>query len=346
MHMSPQESPVRRLVAQQAADWYVACQEGLDAVQAADFASWLRASPLHVHEYLALAQLAGDLRAATGSPLASVESLVLAARFSPEPIEPLRELPVQARAPEPQAERPAPAARLRWAALAAAACLAGVVVAWLWEPSPLVTHHATARGQHLTNALPDASQLTLDADSAVDVSYTAGERHVALVRGQALFQVAHDVSRPFRVQAGGVTVTAVGTAFDVDRRAEATLVTVTEGRVQVTLAGETRPLSAGQQMRISGDRLGDPVAIDTARATAWLQGQIYFDEEPLAQVAAEVSRYADLPIDVLGERLRALPISGAVTARDTAGFLAFVRGLEGVRVREGGDRIVVEAATP
>ncbi len=341
--MNAQESPIQRLVAQQAADWYVACQEGLEAAEASEFADWLKASPLHVQEYLALAQLAGDLRLATGSPTASIESLVLAARHSPDPIEPLRELPVGLRPPETVAAR-APAPRAKWVALAAAACLAGVVVAWMWEPSPLVTHHATARGQLLTNALPDQSQLTLDADSAVDVSFTPGERRVALVRGQALFQVAHDASRPFRVHAGAVTVTAVGTAFDVDRRGDATLVTVTEGRVQVTLGSQQVAVSAGQQLRSVGGQLGTPVAVDAARATAWVQGQIYFEEEPLSQVAAEVSRYADLPIDVLGDQLRALPISGAVTARDTPSFLAFVRTLDGVRVHESADRVVVEPA--
>jgi transmembrane sensor len=162
--------------------------------------------------------------------------------------------------------------------------------------------------------------------------------------------VAHDASRPFRVQAGPVLVTAVGTSFDVDRRADATLVTVLEGSVAVDIArandGQSPSrvtVTAGHQLRIDGDLVATgPVAVDATRSAAWLDGQIYFEQEPLAEVAAEVSRYSPQPIEVRDAKLRALPISGACASKDTDSFLAFVRSLEGVRVRNGAGSVVVE----
>jgi transmembrane sensor len=353
------EDPVQRLVAQQAADWHVANREGLGKAEAAEFAGWLKSSPLHVQEYLCIAQLAGDLRTAAGNPVASIQSLVESARNSPDAIEPISELPVAPR-PSPAmsaASLPASAGQPRitksWMRMAAAVggvSLVGLLALWRLAPGTDAVHRETAHSQHLTHSLPDQSTLTLDADSAVDIRYGDSERHVDLVRGQALFQVAHDASRPFRVQAGAVAVTAVGTRFDVDRRADATVVTVLEGTVAVDVAAApgraaTRAMvPAGQQLRVDGDLVATgPVAVDAAHSAAWLDGQIYFDQEPLAEVAAEVSRYSAQPIEVRDAKLRALPISGACAAKDTESFLAFVRSLEGVRVRDSAGSVVVEA---
>jgi len=53
-----------RDVTLEAAEWYVANRAGLDATQRVTFARWLKFSPANVKEYLAIAALAGDLRAA------------------------------------------------------------------------------------------------------------------------------------------------------------------------------------------------------------------------------------------------------------------------------------------
>jgi len=357
--MDARASAVLRLVAEQAADWHVANREGLDKAGAAAFADWLKASPLHVQEYLCIAQLAGDLRTAADSPVPSIEALVESARNAPDAVESLNgpfgegvaAFPdighagrAGARGAEAQGQ-----AQVAWMRVAATVCAVSLVgllaVRWL-APGSDVLHRETAHGQHLSHSLPDQSLLTLDADSAVDIRYGKSERHIELVRGQALFQVAHDVARPFRVQAGAVAVTAVGTRFDVDRRADITVVTVLEGTVAVDIArdGAARVMvHAGQQLRIDSElAVAGPLAVDASHSAAWLDGQIYFDQEPLAEVAAEVSRYSPQPIEVRDATLRGLPISGACAANDTDAFLAFVRSLDGVHVRSEPGSVVVE----
>jgi transmembrane sensor len=364
--MDARASAVLRLVAEQAADWHVANREGLDKAGAAAFAEWLKASPLHVQEYLCIAQLAGDLRTASGNPVTSIEALVESARNAPESVESINgpfgdgvaAFPDIGRAARPLAADSAAdgaavgqaRAQVAWMRVAATVCAVSLVgllaVRWL-APGSDVLHRETAHGQHLSHSLPDQSLLTLDADSAVDIRYGKSERHIELVRGQALFQVAHDIARPFRVQAGAVAVTAVGTRFDVDRRADITVVTVLEGTVAVDIAREGAArvmVHAGQQLRIDSELAATgPLAVDASHSAAWLDGQIYFDQEPLAEVAAEVSRYSPQPIEVRDARLRALPISGACAANDTEAFLAFVRSLDGVHVRSEPGSVVVEA---
>src|SRR5215469_16415142 len=77
---------VRELVAQEAADWFVANREGLDSTQCAAFATWLRTSPQHIEEYLTIASIGRDLRVATDDPAVSFEELMKRAAETPDPV--------------------------------------------------------------------------------------------------------------------------------------------------------------------------------------------------------------------------------------------------------------------
>ncbi len=67
--------------------------------------------------------------------------------------------------------------------------------------------------------LADGSVVHLDVDSEINVSFSSGHRDITLVNGRALFEVAHDASRPFVVSAGQSHTTALGTHFQVQREA-------------------------------------------------------------------------------------------------------------------------------
>lgn len=65
-----------------------------------------------------------------------------------------------------------------------------------------------------TVQLADGSTVTLAAETVVGVEMATGVRQLRLVRGKARFEVAHE-RRPFVVLAGGGSVTARGTIFEV-----------------------------------------------------------------------------------------------------------------------------------
>jgi transmembrane sensor len=92
---------------------------------------------------------------------------------------------------------------------------------------------ATGVGEFQKLALPDGSVVDLNTDSKVDVTFTPSERRVQLAHGEAHFSVAKDPARLFVVEAHGVAVVAVGTAFAVRLRSESVEVLVCEGRVRV-----------------------------------------------------------------------------------------------------------------
>jgi len=343
--MPASDDRVRQLIAQEAADWFVANRSGLDESERPRFTAWLCASPMHVEEYLAVASIAQQLPGARSAKAPSIESLLARA----------------------QAEEQSAARRIRpagmdiWprhvgrglfrAAVVAGGMLGVVGLLALWMARRPVAQLPVAgtqmtlhsgHGQLSEQQLTDHSVLKLDTDSGVIVQYTGNSRLVQLVAGRANFEVAHESRRGFDVLAGVATVHAVGTNFDVRLDEGATLVTVYSGRVRVARAAAARadrvlpddvPVSAGQQLRVeAGTWPAMPEAADTSRSGAWMRGQIRFRNEPIEKVATEFNRYSRRPIRILTPALRKLEISGSFSATDVDAFVLFLRGIDGVQV--------------
>ncbi len=359
--MSVNDARVRELIRGQAADWFVANRGGLSAMERGDFASWLRASPVNVEEYLRIAAVARDLRQACAGPENSVEAVVARAR-------------AEKRAGGESLWKyisgvlaPGPARLWQAAAVMTAAAFAGMYVGWLlWRapapvlhvltpPAVLALHFQTRHGEQQTRRLADNSILHLNTDTSVTVRYSKTERVVLLSSGEAEFEVVHDSGRAFRVYAGPAQVVDVGTQFDVRLAPGSAVVTVVEGRVAVAQVpspqtyGSTHPplapfvqLRAGQQIRVTeGDWPAKPITVEAQSTTAWLRGQIIFEHERLSQVAAEFNRYAPTPVEIAAPALRDLEISGVFATDDTPAFIAFLRSLDGVRVEVTATRILV-----
>jgi transmembrane sensor len=350
MTMSAGDDRHSQTIAEQAADWFVANREPLDAAQRAAFGEWLRRSPRHEEEYLELLRLARRLQGALSEP-PSLEALLADVRSE----EAAQVTPIAAR----RRALPAPLARRQWLYAAAAAGVACLGLLLLWgtviRRAPQSAEapgesYAAGHGQQLVQPLADGSVLHLDTDSAVTVRYEPRLRRVEVERGQVVFDVAHDPDRPFRVTAGSAQVTAVGTEFNVYLQGEVTLVTVVEGRVAVgpsggggTAAAGTTGLmqvGAGQQVRvIRGELPAQPSQVDARQVTAWLHRQIAFQHESLSVVAAEFSRYSPAPIVIESPELRTLAVSGVFNVDDTESFVAFLRSLKGVGVEVTPTRI-------
>jgi transmembrane sensor len=342
--MNVSEKRMHRMTAQvEAADWFVENRDGLDAVKRDAFLKWLKSSPIHIEEYLAIAPLARDIANAVGETAASGSLLERAVIESDGGVE-----SIGVRSNRSLDTAP----RTRWTYVAAAAMLAIMCFASWWWYTPGLTpksveipaqRFATRHGEWLTEQLADASVMHLNTDTSVSVRYVPTERRIDIEHGQVAFEVTHDTARPFRVLAGAAEVVAVGTVFDVYVQADSTTVTVVEGRVRVTPSPQSngahagwRPLmvSAGQQVRIMrGELLQGPLQVDAQRATAWLHRQIVFEQEPLADIVAEFNRYSATPIEIESPTLRGLPVSGAFAVDDPDSFLAFLRSLDGVNVQ-------------
>ena len=322
--------------------WFARCQRGLSEPQEAEFQQWLGADPRH-------AALFNELDG-TWALLGRAGELAPVAMAAP-----------------PRSGWSSRLARLGLP-LAAAAALALAYAAW-WRPAHYSGATTTEVGALRVLHLPDGSLVTLNTDSAVAAAFSPDERRVRLERGEAHFVVAKNPARPFIVEAGGVSVRAVGTAFNVRLDAKAVEVLVTEGKVRVddTVSGQSllaRPTGLtgealtdlGQPVLVSGQKvsvaLPTPVATrlrettatpvsteEIHRELAWQERRLDFELATLDEIVAEFNRYSHHRLVVDDPALAQKRFGGSFKPDDQAGFVRMLQENFGVRVEES------EAAT-
>lgn len=221
------------------------------------------------------------------------------------------------------------------AAVAAVAVLAAGVVYQRYQPSgapPTMVAGAPGRlistgvGQQATFRMADGSTITANTASTLSVEETGTQRKTSLKGGEAFFEVTKNPGKPFVVEAEGVMVTALGTAFAV-RDIDGTVgVTLARGQVRVDMppaSGRPRQstvLLPGQQLVWKAGEF-DTATVDIDRQLAWRDGVISFDRVPLAEAVAEINRYSAQEIIVASPSLARHPISGTFRIGATRGFL-------------------------
>ncbi|MHA6194838.1 FecR family protein [Pseudomonas wadenswilerensis] len=226
------------------------------------------------------------------------------------------------------------------AGLLSLALLAGAI--WL-DPAYRSEHYLTQVGQRQAVQLADGSTVLLDGASELEVSWHLRSRQTRLAQGQALFEVAPMLYRPFLVDAGQASVRVVGTRFNVDRQQDAVRVSVAEGRVAVRAGAASSLLEPGQQIRVQGGHLGPLAKVDGAEVGAWKDGQLLFERTPLREVLAVIQRYHDKPLRLADPALGSLPVSGVFDSARVDRLLSLLPGILPVTVSTATDGSVLIA---
>jgi len=196
----------------------------------------------------------------------------------------------------------------------------------------------TAVGELRKVLLADGSLASLDSATRLEIRIDATQRRILMQSGQAWFQVASDKTRPFVVTAGPASVTAVGTAFSVQRHPGGAKVVVTEGIVTVGRMADQLPVRvvAGQHALIPEQRGIVSVRYQTdadMRQLAWREGMIVLKNDTLAQAVAQFNRYNRRQLVIVDPALRNRTFVGRYRVKDAEQFTDDVQALLKVRVR-------------
>ncbi|WP_440958252.1 FecR domain-containing protein [Oceanicaulis sp. LC35] len=312
--------------AREAAEWDVRLSGDAVSDETFDaFDAWMQAHPENARAFSALQVALADLDA--GADTAAVDALREDARAAGD-------------APRSQLfSRFLSEPRWRAGALAAALLvIAAPLSVYVLNPSgsgpemidvePQV--YATVVGETRQIVLEDGSALTLDTGSAVDVRFAPQRRDLTLNEGRAHFEVAHDASRPFVVEARDYQVVATGTAFDVRLDEDRVTVTLLEGQVRIgrpdSRVGDV-VLQPGQQWVAREGQAALVRTVDLTASRSWRSGRILFDGATLGEAVAEFNRYLDAPITLSSADIADLTVSGQFGATDAEGFLEAVEAL-------------------
>jgi transmembrane sensor len=240
--------------------------------------------------------------------------------------------------PQPAAAPAFQPTRRMAAGLAVGLLGAGAAGSWFLTRRPV---EMTARGERRTVNLPDGSRVELNTDSRIAVAYSDSRRDIVLTRGEALFDVAKDPSRPFVVQAGEAQVRAVGTAFNIRLRDKVVELTVTEGVVTVderaASAAPPRRVSEGKGAMIATGAVAE-VDLDPEvlrRRLLWRDGVVEFEGDTLEQAAAEFNRYNDRKLVIADPQVASIRVGGRFGTHEVDRFLGALQAGFPVRAVPG-----------
>ena len=200
--------------------------------------------------------------------------------------------------------------------------------------------------------LDDGSVVELNRGAEVETVFSASERRVTLVRGEASFTVAKDAARPFVVVAGGVAVRAVGTVFNVRLDGAGVEVVVAEGRVRVDTPGgvaqtDAQVLSVGQSAVVPLAKVAAAPQVVTlteaqlAARLAWQPRLLDFTNAPLSEIVADFNRRNPVRLIVGEPALGALRLSAAFRSDNVEGFVRLMESDFGMRAEWRNEREIV-----
>ncbi|MFC4347127.1 FecR family protein [Kordiimonas lipolytica] len=215
---------------------------------------------------------------------------------------------------------------------------------------PDTQYYQTGLGETRLVTLKDGSTVQLNTNTKISVAFTGDVRQTALAYGEALFSVAKNPDRPFRVDLGGRSVQVVGTQFNILRHNNQLVVTVAEGLVDVapTHVIEEEAQSAERERLGVGDQLTafekssetHVQKVDAQQVTAWLHGYLEYEDAALYLVARDLSRYLGEPIAVTSGA-RDISFSGILNMGDRETVLTTLEKLLPVTIKQTDGAILI-----
>jgi transmembrane sensor len=302
-------------------EWLVRADGGLSPSEQAELDVWLASDNRHYGAYMRAKAVFSQARRAK------------AFAHSPDPDEWILETTwrqsniVQ---DAPAAEYPQgiskPASRRAFLGLAGGVATAGLVFSFLasGQPAEALTFR-TRVGEARDVTLEDGSKIALNTDSEIRVLFSKTQRTVELIKGEVLFDIAPERSRPFVVDAIGFQAQAVDTRFAIQQlRGVAPQLIVENGIVDLTPRNST-VLRVGANTRItflSAGKISRKMLSknELERELMWREGKISFDDTSLRDAIRAFHRYGGAPIDVADSQLLNQTVTGAFSSDDPMGF--------------------------
>jgi transmembrane sensor len=305
----------------EAAAWLARLHAGdRDATDEAAFRAWLNASPEHAAAFEAVDRMWSDVGG-------------------------LKRLPADLRGDLRGSSGIQPARTSRRALLAAVGLLAVSGGSALFWRSASAKVYETDVGEQKHVALDDGSQLFLDAQTRIAVSFSDTARLVDMQYGRANFRVVPDLKRPFIVEAAERKIVATRCNFDVRCEDGQVQVVLIHGEADVKPAAipgaQGQRLTAGERLVASNDieKRDKP---DLTRVLAWQSGYQMFDNQDLTQAAEEMNRYSTAKLAV-DPSVAGLKVSGVYRVGDNSAFAHALTKLLPITVRQIGDTLVLSA---
>ena len=314
--MTEDTDPTREQASREATDWLIRLQEAPeDTALGREFETWRQQRSANAAAWAETQRVSAAMR--RGQPRHAGQWQPALDKLRGQTRAPA----LPAAAPPPRAEARRPGRRLIRVSAVAALLLMAVNLGpdWLraWQAD-----FSTGTAETRVLTLADGSRVTLAPESAIKIAYTPAGRDLRLLAGRAFFEVAPHAARPFRVTAGAVDVTVLGTGFSMRRNDEGVGVAVQHGQVRVAHNGAAarvaEDLGVGEALRLSWAGQAERGAAPVEQIAAWREHWLIARDRPLAEVVDELRPYYSGKIIITSAALAAGAVTGVYNLNDPA----------------------------
>lgn len=171
--------------------------------------------------------------------------------------------------------------------------------------TPYIISAPTASRTMVT--LPDGTHVTLNAGSQLSYLRNFGSKNRRIkLTGEAIFDVAKDTERPFLVNVGEMTVSVLGTKFDITAYPEEDItVSLFRGKVKLnTQHGTTLTLLPNEQAHFNRKTgILNKSTFTHGDIPQWTNGDLKFNQVPFSQIARMLERRFNVSIHINDDQL-------------------------------------------
>ena len=222
---------------------------------------------------------------------------------------------------------------------------------WFFAPGPTSLTATTAFAEQKTLTLPDGTTVWLNANSTLTYpeNWDDAQDRLVTLTGEAFFRVTPRpaTGQKFLVRTPDLTVSVLGTVFNVNSREEQTSVFLEEGRIALQLAEDTeaeKVMEPGDLVTYSGKRkqlIQDKKAPTPAVHTSWKDGVLVFDDTPLLEVLDKVENIYGITFEVPDTTIYGREITAGLPMEELSIVLPLLEQVLGYPIVEDGGRYVI-----
>ncbi|MEM7654851.1 MAG: FecR domain-containing protein, partial [Bacteroidota bacterium] len=206
----------------------------------------------------------------------------------------------------------------------------------------------TTYGQQLETELPDGSKVTLNANSSL--RYHSQHPRKVWLEGEAFFEVKKmpETQANFLVLTEDLTVTVLGTSFNVNSRNDQTKVFLEEGKVKLNVyhaESEVIEMVPGDLIAYSKKRKQlneNQKNASVLENASWKEGTLIFNDTPLEKALYKIEDIYGIQFVLESGELKEERISGGVPIKDLTVTLQTLHEVYGIRIRSEGKRYFID----
>lgn len=165
------------------------------------------------------------------------------------------------------------------------------------------------KGSEFKIVLGDGTQVWMNAQTKLSYPESfQGERREVFLAGEAYFEVAYDVEKPFVVKTADMGITVLGTSFNVkaypeDEYVITTLVTGSVSQEYIKSGKEVVLSPSDQAIYTKSNGVLKVVQVDVNESISWKDGRIILKDCSLKEIFRELVRWYDFEVEYRKEGL-------------------------------------------